>query len=171
MPSICLGIYIFFSLSGLMLLEETSNLLTINLTILILIIKSIKKQVVTNCIYNHKVLRAIKKSRKIKKCELSIEDVNTSYIAQEEVATTDMLIKHLEIAQITEGGNLSIIGMLITVTADKIAKEKSINAVENKMNILDNDKDSFNNVLSEIYSDEKVLKDLIISLKLNDLIE
>ena len=102
---------------------------------------------------------------------LSIEDVNTSYIAQEEVATTDMLIKHLEIAQITEGGNLSIIGMLITVTADKIAKEKSINAVENKMNILDNDKDSFNNVLSEIYSDEKVLKDLIISLKLNDLIE
>ena len=82
-----------------------------------------------------------------------------------------MLIKHLEIAQITEGGNLSIIGMLITVTADKIAKEKSINAVENKMNILDNDKDSFNNVLFEIHSDEKVLKDLIISLKLNDLIE
>ena len=33
-----LRIYIFFSLSGLMLLDETSKLLTINLTILILLI-------------------------------------------------------------------------------------------------------------------------------------
>lgn len=36
-----LGIYIFFSLSGLMLLDETSKLLTINLTILILLILTI----------------------------------------------------------------------------------------------------------------------------------